>query len=455
MSSIRRFLVVVLLATITLINFLAALHGYRTSMAKAEQLFDAQLVDISEVLAVTAGGSAVDQYLTGEMNNGSAHSIAFQVWRGGVLEASSGVAVADSPEPIAPLSEGYADVNFGSYRWRAYSHYDVADQRWLIVAQRADVRYTLADSIILESVLPIIMGLPLAGLLIWVIVGRGLAPLSNLASEMGSKRSDDMSPVSNNEPPQELAVLIESINDLLGRLNASFEREKRFAADAAHELRTPISVLKVQLHNLLRDADSDTTQLSLLQAAVERMGHSVEQVLMLYRTTPEQFAASFVQLDLAGLARQVIAELYPRLEARQQQIELLADKAPMQGDAFAIRTLLTNLIENAIKYSGAGGEIKVLVECASAGVKLTVEDSGPGIPADQYDKVFQRFYRLSSDRQGAAIPGSGIGLAIVQHVAEIHGATISLGGSGFATGLAVTVTFPNTALTKQGHTQLC
>jgi two-component system sensor histidine kinase QseC len=449
-SSIRRFLVVVLLATITLINFLAALHGYRTSMAKAEQLFDAQLVDIAEVLAVTAGGSAVGQYLIRDVTNGSVHSIAFQVWRGGVLEASLGVGITDAPEPVAPLSEGYADVNFGSYRWRAYSHYESTDDRWLIVAQRADIRYTLADSIILESVLPIIMGLPLVGILIWVIVGRGLAPLSNLAGEMGNKRSDDLSPVSNSEPPQELAVLIESINDLLGRLDASFEREKRFAADAAHELRTPISVLKVQLHNLLRDADSDTTQLISLQAAVERMGHSVEQVLMLYRTTPEQFAASVEQLDMAGLARQVIAELYPQLEGRQQQIELLADKAPMQGDAFAIRTLLTNLIENAIKYSGAGGEIRVGVERVSEGVKLTVEDSGPGIPADQYDKVFQRFYRVSSDRQGATVPGSGIGLAIVQHVAEIHGATISLSGSGFATGLAVTVEFPDKALAKRG-----
>jgi two-component system sensor histidine kinase QseC len=441
-SSIRRFLVVVLLATITLINFLAALQGYRTSMAEAEQLFDAQLADIAEVLAVTVDGPGRDS----AFDNSSAehtNSITFQVWKDGLLEISSGDASAVSDTPVAPLVAGYADVNFAGYRWRAFSRYVSENDRWLIVAQRADVRFTLAESMILESVLPIILGLPLEGLLIWIIVGRGLRPLRDLASEMAGKRSDDLSPVADLDPPQELADLIYSINDLLRRLGASFEREKRFAADAAHELRTPISVLKVQLHNLLRDANSDSAQLESLQTAVERMGHSVEQVLMLYRTAPEQFTASFAELDLAGLARQLIAELYPQLETHHQQIELVADKLLMQGDSFAVQTLLTNLIENASKYSGDGGEIRVVLEQVQDGVTLKVEDSGPGIPADQYDKVFERFYRVGGDRHDSSPSGTGLGLAIVQHIAEIHGATISLGKSGFASGLAVTVTFPD------------
>jgi two-component system sensor histidine kinase QseC len=433
--------VVVLLATITLINFLAALHGYRSSMAKAEQLFDAQLADIAEVLAVTVGSATSDpDAVATKLADGP--GIAFQVWRNDVLQSSSGVAEENLEEPVAPLIAGYSDVNFAGYRWRAFSRYVPESDHWLIVAERADVRFNLAESVILESVLPIILGLPLAGLLIWIIVGRGLRPLQDLAGEMGDKRSDDLSPVADFEPPQELSVLIGSINDLLRRLEASFEREKRFAADAAHELRTPISVLKVQLHNLLRDADDGNLALRPLQLAVERMEHSVEQVLMLYRTTPEQFAANFTDLDLAGVARQVIAALYPQLEAKQQQIELMADKAPMRGDAFALRTLLTNLIENASKYSGNGCEIRVVVKKEDGVVELRVEDNGPGIPLNQRDKVFERFYRLGNDRQDAAVVGSGIGLAIVQHLVEVHGATISLGESSFATGLAVTVRLP-------------
>jgi two-component system sensor histidine kinase QseC len=441
-SSIRRFLVVVLLATITLINFLAALHGYRTSMAEAEQLFDAQLIDIATVLELTAVGVDGNLAVTPAIAE-AGNTIVFQIWNGGLLLSSPAPAVMDLSAPIAPLEAGFADVNFAGYRWRAFSRFVPESDRWLIVAQRADVRFTLAESVILESVLPIILGLPLAGILIWIIVGRGLEPLRELASGMSHKRSDDLSPIAEDDPPQELAVLIDSINDLLRRLDASFEREKRFAADAAHELRTPISVLKVQLHNLLRDADSNDAQLMLLQTAVERMGHSVEQVLMLYRTTPEQFAARFEQLDLAGLARQVIAQLYPQLEAKHQQIELTGDRQLMRGDQFALHTLLMNLIENASKYSGPEGKIRVALERSANAVNLTVEDSGPGIPADQYDKVFERFYRVSSDRQDTAVPGSGIGLAIVRHVAEIHGATVSLDASGFATGLAVTVSFPD------------
>lgn len=438
---------VVLLATITLVNFFAALHGYRTSMAKAEQLFDAQLADIAEVLVVTAGGHERDSVSNSSIAE-HANSITFQVWQGGALLMSSGDASTLPDKPIAPLAAGYADVNFAAYRWRAFSRYVPGDDRWLIVAQRADVRFTLAESVILESILPIILGLPLEALLIWIIVGHGLRPLRDLASEMGDKRSDDLGPVTDSDPPQELAALIHSINDLLRRLDASFQRERRFAADAAHELRTPISVLKVQLHNLLRDSGGDDAQLKSLQAAVERMGHSVEQVLMLYRTSPDQFAASFVMLDLAGAARQVVADLYPQLEAQRQQIELIGDHAPLRGDAFAIKTLLSNLIENASKYSGAGGEIRVIVESKGAGALLTVEDNGPGIPADQYDRVFERFYRVGGDRHDSGVIGSGIGLAIVQHIAEIHGASIRLGASSLASGLAVTITFPDAVPTS-------
>jgi two-component system sensor histidine kinase QseC len=445
-SSIRRFLVVVLLATITLINFLAALHGYRTSMEEAERLFDAQLADIASVLAVTAGGPVFQ----GEVDS-SASSIIFQVWKGAELESAS---INVPAEPLAPLESGYADVNFEGYRWRAFSRYMPQGDRWFIVAQRADVRFALAESIILESVLPIILGLPLEGLLIWIIVGRGLRPLRDLASEMAGKRSDDLSSVTDFDPPQELAVLIQSINDLLQRLAAAFEREKRFSADAAHELRTPISVLKVQLHNLLRESDDGSDeksgQLESLRAAVDRMGHSIEQVLTLYRTTPDQFAASFAKLDLVAEARQVIADLYPQIEEKQQQIELIGDGVSLRGDAFAIQTLLTNLIENASKYSGAKGEIRVSIERSNSQAVLTVEDSGPGIPTDQHDRVFERFYRVGGDRHESDVTGSGIGLAIVQHIAEIHGASVHLSESSFATGLAVTVSFPeDPALLKQ------
>jgi two-component system sensor histidine kinase QseC len=441
-TSIRRFLVVVLLATITLVNFMAALHGYRSSMAQAEELFDSQLADIANVLTETADGAFV-----AVESPASISDITFQIWRDDVLTAAS----AGAPlTPIAALDPGYTDVNFLGYRWRAYVRYVDDQDRWLIVAERADLRFALAENVILESILPIVLVLPLLGILVWMIVTRGLRPLSDLAGEMHDKRSDDLSPVAETEPPDELRALTDSINDLLRRLEGSFDRERRFAADAAHELRTPISVLKVQLHNVLRDMPEQAS-LKALQAGVQRMERSVEQVLMLYRTAPDQYAAKFVELDLAGLARQVIAELYPQLEMRQQSIELIGEQCMIRGDSFALRMLLVNLIGNASKYSGESGEIRVILEDAGDAVLLKVEDSGPGIPVEQRHKVFERFYRIGGDRHDSAVPGTGIGLAVVKHVADIHRATIDLGASDFASGLAVMVRFKRNLESRGGN----
>ena len=230
---------------------------------------------------------------------------------------------------------------------------------------------------------------------------------------------------------------------------AAFDREKRFAADAAHELRTPISVLKVQLHNLLRDAGDDAVRDASLQAAVDRMGHSVEQVLMLYRTTPEQFAASFAALDPAGMARQVIARLYPQLEAKHQQIELLADDLVMRGDEFALQTLLTNLVENASKYSGAEWFDTCLDSAARGGCEANGGRQRPGYTGRSARQSVRAFLRVRADRQQSSVIGSGIGLAIVRHIAEIHDATITLGDSCFPSGLAVNVFFPDAGAPDQ------
>jgi two-component system sensor histidine kinase QseC len=427
MTSIRRFLVIALLSAIVLINILAALYGYRSSVAKVEQLFDEQLENVASALAETPPGN----YRTATGDN----AVAFQVWQGQTLVASSSNAPAD---PITRFEPGFSDVEFGGIRRRAFAGFLPRSKRWVLVAERLDIRLAVTDRIVLNSVLPIVFSLPILGILIWLIVGRGLRPLDALAREMRIKRSDDLSAVPDLDPPLELAVLVSSINDLLHRLNTAFERERQFAADAAHTLRTPISVLKVQLHNLLRNAGEESPELRSLEAAVERMSHSVEQVLMLHRMTPDQFVANFEDVDLTGLARQVIAGLYPKLEMQQQEIELVGESAVISGDNSALETLLSNLIENASRYGGEGGAIRVTIERETTATVLTVEDNGPGIPIEQRERVFERFYRGQRDSGPA---GTGIGLAIVKNIADIHDAVIRLDESQFESGLAISVAF--------------
>jgi len=437
MKSIRTFLVIVLLATMTLIIFTAALRGYRGSMQQTERLFDRQLQDLADLLDEFSGTPTEPANMP--ENETPESSIAFQIWGNGSLLHRS----VNAPEtPIVEFETGYHETNFNGHRWRSLAKQTSQTGRWVIVAERTDIRSRLAEEVILEAVTPIIFGLPVAGLLIWLIVGYGMRPLNRLARELGTRTSDDLTPLPADQTPAELTQVILSINDFLARLAASFGREQRFAADAAHELRTPISVLKVHLHNLAHELPPGNPNIARLKDGIDRMGHLVEQILALHSTAPDQFMANFRPLDLHALAREVISRRYPDFSARDQQIELVGGESRMIGDRFALETLLQNLLSNAGKYTPRGGRILVRVQSGTRSIVLTIEDSGPGIAPEEYERVFERFHRVGGDRHASSQSGCGLGLAIVQHIAELHDASISLGPSSFDSGLSVRIDFP-------------
>ena len=433
MNSIRVTLVVMLVAAFALTSFLAALNGYRASMREAEQLLDQQLRYASDILLAT---EIPDTPRVAELN-GDAADFVFQVWRGGdIVLRSSGA----RPEPIGDLAEGFRYTNFGGYRWRSFTR-SAPGGLVYVVAERADVRHTLAESIAIESVSPLLLWLPVSAILVWVLVGWGLRPLRALSSQIRSRRPDDLRPVDSDEPPRELVQLIESTNALLSRLSAAFDREKHFASHAAHELRTPLSVLKIHLHNLADELPPGHEGLAHANAGVERMHHLVEQILDLNRTNPEIIQVQFKALDLYALAQRVTAEAWPDFSARSQNLALNGERSMLVGDEAMLEILLANLLNNACKYTPVGGEVLVTVEPGEQSVMLCVEDSGPGIPEHERQKVFDRFYRGQvNDVDRPA--GSGLGLAIVHHIVQLHHATIRLGDSRFDSGLALTVLFP-------------
>ena len=241
---------------------------------------------------------------------------------------------------------------------------------------------------------------------------------------------------------------MKSTNALLARLESSFEREKRFASDAAHELRTPISALKVHLHNLINSDPDDTIKqhqksLEELKDSADRMGHLTEQILTLNRTTPEQFFSHLEPLDLYTLVQNEIVNIYPQAEEARLKLELSGSSTTINGDRFALETLLRNLLGNACKYTPAGGSVTASIEQSADLVTLQIEDSGPGVPEDQYDRLFDRFYRLDGDRHSSGKPGCGLGLAIVKHITDLHRASIELSHSSHETGLCVTIRFPS------------
>ncbi len=450
MKSIRTFLITVILSTITLVVFLSALNGYKDSMHKAEQLFDMALVDKAYLLSIVfslfnengykpLSESRVINLMQAKHPEIKGNDVfMFQIWQDNSLLLRS---LQTPKEPISDFKAGFQNKNIIGHRWRTYAFYNDKSHLWILTAERSDIRYVLAENIILETILPVIIMLPLLGILIWILISYGLSPLRKLAQELGNKKADDLSPLPVEQQPVELIQVVNSTNDLFNRLKASFLREKRFASDAAHELRTPISAIKIHLHNLALVVPGNNHSFQQLNDAVNRMGHLVEQILNLNRTSPEQYISRFTEVDLYTIAQEVIAREYQQFAEKDLQIELEGKHVHIDGDPFALDVLLQNLLSNACKYSNNGNSVCVSINTTEQSVELQVQDSGPGVPEDQYGRLFDRFYRLHGDRHDSGVTGCGLGLAIVQQIAELHQARIELGHSSFATGLSVKVIF--------------
>ncbi len=451
MTSIRIFLIVMLVATITLVNFIAALHGYRESLGKADRLFNGLLMQKAELIkAYTLEGSLdgikePKRVIEGFFKEEEGPAFSFQVWD---TDNHLLIRSANAPEErLLPLKDPMSEINFNGHRWIALGAFDDTHKTWVIVAERTDIRYQLAEKIILESVFPIVLVVPFIGGMIWLIVGFGLRPIGQLAGNLGKKEASDLGPISMENIPAELTLLATSANGLLARLESSFAREKRFAGDAAHELRTPIAALKIHLQNLLSELNSQPESAKKLKLGIDRIGHLVEQILNLNRTSSDHFMAQFSCIDLAEIAKKVIRAQIVSVNNKKQTISFTGKSCDVKGDSFAIEILIKNLISNAVKYTPSGGTITIHTETSGQESVLNVIDNGVGIPEDQFERVFDRFYRLPSGRREAFELGCGLGLSIVKQIVDLHNASIRMSQSGDKKGLCVSVRFP---VWKQG-----
>lgn len=448
MKSIRGFLVIVLLAIITLANFAAAVRGYLGSMDEAERLFNQRLLQQVDLLNyalplhLVAGNShAVIEFPARASKVESSLEFQWVNHQGKLLARSA--AMPDTP--LVPLEAGFRYFNFNHYRWHLLVAPSADNSGWFILAERDDQRYRLAESMILQAVYPMVLAIPLIGLIIWWVLGVGLRPVNNLAQQLRQREATDLHPLVQADMPQELIQLAQSANELLRRLEASFAREKRFSGDAAHELRTPLAALKIHCENLLHELHPAPESVVKLQLGIARMSYLVEQILLLNRTAPDHFMGQFAPVNLTQLAKQTVVDYSEALAQKNHQIEFDGDDCWVLGDRAALATLLNNLLGNAIKYTPPGGLIALNTWARGGAVVLEVMDNGPGIPQGQHARVFDRFYRLGGDRHNSQTPGCGLGLSIVQQVVELHGAQIALTQSRFAQGLLVIVTFAASA----------
>ncbi len=429
MNSIRRHLLLALLGTLGAAMLLAGWATYRTALDEAGELFDYHLEQIALSLR--------DQRFEGgaqALASDERLDYVIRVWD------QNGLTVFYS-RPHYTLPEltrlGYSTTEPEEEAWRLYA----IQYRGLTiaVAQPIRVRNQLAAAAAWRTLLPFFVLLPVLGLLTWWLVGRGLRPLGRLAQSVQARTPDSLDVLPAGDVPEEVRPLVDSLNDLLTRLKVALDAQRAFVGDAAHELRTPLTALQLQTQLVERaSSESDrTVALADLKQGLQRATHTVQQMLTLARQEPEAAAVEFADVRLAEVVRESVTEHLRLAEARHIDLGVVqADEAAVvRGDAGALKILLANLIGNALRYAPEGGRVDVSCLMTDGVGCLEVADNGPGIPPEDRQRVFDRFYRRGSGS------GAGLGLAIVQTIARRHGAAVALGDADGG-GLKVRVTFP-------------
>jgi signal transduction histidine kinase len=431
MNSIRARLSAILLLAALATALALGLVAYRQTLHQNEELFDYQLRQIALSLREHQWIGQPVARLPG----GDRLEVVIRIWSasGTVLYLSD----PDNPVP-ADVIPGFADMEANDRRWRVFSL--LTPDRIIQVAQPVELRRGLAAGAALRSLTPLLAFAPLMALLIWWIVGRSLRPVRHIAAEVGRRDADALDAVPKQGAPDEILPLVAALNALLGRLKQAFAGQRAFLADAAHELRSPLTALRVQMQLLQRATDDTGRQHAMTRLAegVERATRLIDQLLTAARTDPNDNAAPLAAVDLAEAVRLAVADTFDLAQDRQVNIGLDAPEQPVMinGDGAALRIMARNLIDNAVRYSPAGAQVRIEVTPDPPGGRLMVEDSGPGIPENEQERVFERFQRGSGHEQ----TGSGLGLSIVRNVVERHRASLALGRSVLG-GLRVEIAF--------------
>lgn len=446
MLSIRSRLVLLIFGLFIMIWLIMIIATYFTTRHEIEEVFDAQLAQSLHVLHDLVQHEVSEHELTG-LNIDLPQSfqfhpyekkVAFQVWNNDELVLRS----ASAPEHPMTHINGYSDNIIEGQKWRLLSRSDKEQSMRMIVGERYEIRNELISEILLHVSWPILLSLPFLAFLIKIGINRGLVPLIRVADDVSRRSPQQLSPIGINNIPEEIHPLITSLNQLLARLDEAFESERRFTANAAHELRTPLAALKAQAQVAIKADDNQQRIKSLEQIVrgVDRATHLVEQLLTLARLDPDSASSKHERVNLNTTVESICSDLAPLAVKKRIDLEYSAkDQNIVMGLPAAVSILVRNLVDNAIRYTPEGGKISVSIAKSNGDIILNVADNGPGIPENERPHVLDRFYRIVGTNE----TGSGLGLSIVKRIAELHGATLEIGQPATSKGTRITVSFPS------------
>ncbi len=437
-NSLRKRLLWFVLVAILLAAVVQAVTAYQGALRQADAMFDDHLQQMARSLR----GGIPQGLPQDDDDSATGFDLFVQIWGQDGTQIFRSTHSAMPPRAVL----GFSDVEANGNHYRVYTLQTALQT--VQIAQDLGARTARARALALRAVLPFVLLTPLLMLAVWWIIQRSLAPIERARREVASRAADDFSALADDGLPDEIRPLVDELNLLFGRVRAAFDAQKSFVADAAHELRSPLTALKLQAQALRRADDPGAREAGLarLNQGLDRAIRLVEQLLLLAREEAGsgQLAGHAERVNLPTIVTLAVADVLP--QARHKQIDLgLAGEPPapatlaVSGQREGLRILLRNLLDNAVKYTPTGGQVDVSLRQQGDHALLTVEDSGPGIAESDRARVFDRFFRASDV---PAETGSGLGLAIVKVIAERHGANLAIGQSERLGGLKVDVIFP-------------
>ena len=449
-GSLRRLLANWLLGPLAGLILLSAIPTYFVAINAAQDAYDSALLDPALAIAshIRVVGNSVEIDLPvvalDALRVDSLDRMYFQV-----LGPDDNRIAGNAPIPLptsdlaaAPSDHIYyhAEIEAARVRVAALSVPHTQGRILVQVAETLIKRERLVKEMLLSTLLPELVVVIAAVALFWYGIQRGLSPLERLRREIAARSPADLRPVVEDDKPQEIRPLVGALNQLLARLNAAIDSQKRFIANAAHQLRTPLAGLKTHAALARREPDQDEMRalLDMIGSETERTSHLINQLLTLARAEPGVGPESgHDPINLHGLASRAVQEWVPRAMAKNIDLGFELEDAWTTGDALLLRELLANLLDNAVAYTEPGGTVTVRTGTRGDKALLEVEDNGPGIPEPERERVFERFYRVA----GTGGEGCGLGLAIVAEIAARHDAKIEIATSAEGRGTCVRVAF--------------
>ena len=470
-SSIRQRLLITLLLSIIIIGSITIVRSYLDARYEVQELFDAQLAESAriiqaqllfvmrsntrdEIQRLLEDQPFMSEKHANEKGNGDEislygheyeHKIAFQLWNNKsrlMLRSPSAPTTALSELALNPDIHGYSNEKIAGNDWRVFSLWDRNNEYLVQVGEKYDIRNELIHKISTRLIRPSLISLPILAFLIWLGIGRGLAPLKKVTTEVARREPGFLEPIDIGPVPREIRPLATALNDLLQRLAQALEMERRFTDDAAHELRTPLAALKTQAQVALRATDEQERNNALTQIikGVDRASHLLQQMLTLARLHSSDEKLPTESVRLYKLAADIVAQLAPLALAKHIDLALEGDEsATLEVNSVSLELLIRNLIGNAINYTPAHGDVQVNIQTSNDETVLTVRDSGPGIDPELLERVFDRFFRIP----GQQASGCGLGLTIARQSVELLNAELELKNRTDGPGLIAQVRFAN------------